>query len=153
MRWLFVSERMPVAGCSTTHSRRWWPSLVSFRAIRNGSASLGFRPCRCPSPFPSPSISRCFSIHSSLLCHWISFMFFFTTDVSKPFTYSLFWWVSRLGTGSGTRRCGPRGRAGCAWSRNLVSNVFPGWSLNLGPCSLMAVNVTTRLRCTPLINI
>ena len=27
----------------------------------------------------------------------------------RPFTYSLFRWVSRLGTGSGIRWCGPRG--------------------------------------------
>jgi len=27
----------------------------------------------------------------------------------RPFTYSLSRWVSRLGTGSGTRCCGPRG--------------------------------------------
>ena len=27
----------------------------------------------------------------------------------RPFTYSLLRWVSRLGTGSGTRCCGPRG--------------------------------------------
>src|SRR6218665_86064 len=27
---------------------------------RTGSAILGFRPCWCPSPFHSPSISRCF---------------------------------------------------------------------------------------------
>src|SRR6218665_3059359 len=29
----------------------------------------------CPSPFPSPSISRCFSIHSYFTCDWISFVF------------------------------------------------------------------------------
>jgi len=39
----------------------------------------------------------------------------------------------------------------CAWSRNLVSNVCPGRGLNLGPCSLMAANVITRLRRTPYI--
>src|SRR6218665_828674 len=30
-----------------------------------GSGILGFRPCWCPSPFPSPSIISMFSIHSS----------------------------------------------------------------------------------------
>src|SRR6218665_3873234 len=29
------------------------------------SGVLGFRPCWCPSPFPSPSLSGCFSMHSS----------------------------------------------------------------------------------------
>src|SRR6218665_722586 len=39
---------------------------MSFQAIGTGSGILGYRPCWCPSPFPlSPSISRCFSIHSS----------------------------------------------------------------------------------------
>src|SRR6218665_3314270 len=28
--------------------------------MKTGSGILGFRPCWCPSPFPSPSISRCF---------------------------------------------------------------------------------------------
>jgi len=39
------------------------------------------------------------------------------TDVSapigRPFTYSLFRWVPRLGTGSGTRCCDPCGGGGC----------------------------------------
>jgi len=38
----------------------------------------------CPSPFPfSPSISRCFSIHSSPAIEFHS-CFFFTADVSAP---------------------------------------------------------------------
>jgi len=38
---------------------------------------------------------------------------------------------------------------GCEWSRNLVSNFWPGRGLNPGPRSLMAANVITRLRRTP----
>src|SRR6218665_3471186 len=34
---------------------------------------LGFRPYWCPSPFPSPSISRCFPF--ALIGHWISIVF------------------------------------------------------------------------------
>src|SRR6218665_2274005 len=34
-------------------------SLDEFLGYRDGSGILGFRPCWCPSPFPSPSISRC----------------------------------------------------------------------------------------------
>src|SRR6218665_2448652 len=37
----------------------------------------------------------------------------------------------------------------CELSRNLVSHFCPGWDLNPGPRSLMAANVTTRLRRTP----
>src|SRR6218665_4062104 len=50
----------------------------------------------------------------------------------RPFTYSLFRCVSRLGTGSGIRCCDPRtglvegGEQECAWSRNLDPNVCPG---------------------------
>ena len=44
----------------------------------------------------------------------------------------------------------PEAEHWCTWSRNLVSNFCPGRGLNRGPCSLMAANVTTKLRCTPL---
>ena len=37
---------------------------------------------------------------------------------------------------------------GCAWSRNLGSNFCPDRGLNLGPRSLMAAKVTTRLQRT-----
>src|SRR6218665_1016568 len=71
---------------------------------------LGFCPCWCPSPFPLPSISRCFSIHSFSLDIEFHLCFFFTTNVSapigRPITYSLFRCVSRLGTGYGTKCCG-----------------------------------------------
>src|SRR6218665_2942684 len=43
-----------------------------------GSGILGFRPCWCPSPFPSPTISV-FSIHSS--SHAV---YFFMVAVSTP---------------------------------------------------------------------
>src|SRR6218665_1390050 len=44
---------------------------------------LGFRPCWCPSPFPSPSISRCFLF--TLLHQPLDFIrLFFTVAVSAP---------------------------------------------------------------------
>src|SRR6218665_302416 len=58
-----------------------------------GSGILGFHPCWCPSAFPSPSISRCFSIHSFSPVIEFHSCFLFTTNVSapinRPFTYSL----------------------------------------------------------------
>src|SRR6218665_1086289 len=48
-----------------------------------GSGILDFRPCWCPSPFPSPSIFQCFSIHSSYLP--LDFVhLFFMVAVSAP---------------------------------------------------------------------
>src|SRR6218665_2699220 len=41
-------------------------SLGEFLGYWTGSGILGSRPYWCPSPFPSPSISLCFSIHSAL---------------------------------------------------------------------------------------
>src|SRR6218665_554302 len=39
-------------------------SLGEFPGYWDWLGTLAFRPCWCPSPFSSPSISRCFSIHS-----------------------------------------------------------------------------------------
>src|SRR6218665_1033092 len=48
-----------------------------------GSGILGFRLCWCPSPFPSPSISRCFPF--TLLQLSLDFIrTFFTVAVSAP---------------------------------------------------------------------
>src|SRR6218665_2747191 len=39
--------------------------------------AMGYRPCWCPSPFPSPSIYRYISMHSLFFtCYWISFVFY-----------------------------------------------------------------------------
>src|SRR6218665_191283 len=66
-------------------------SLGEYPDFRTGSGILGFRPRWCPSPFPSPSISRCFSIHFSSPAIEFHSCFFFTTDVfapiGRPFTY------------------------------------------------------------------
>src|SRR6218665_59437 len=52
------------------------------------SGMLGYRQCWCLSPFSSPSISQCFSIHSSPAIGFHS-CFFFTTDVSAPIQSTL----------------------------------------------------------------
>src|SRR6218665_449238 len=126
---------------------------MSFQAIGTGSGILGYRQCWCPSPFPlSPSISRFFFLHSS---HAIGFhpCFFFKTDVSAPMRSTLHllmvsfqaWdWLWYPMLWSQMRSMG------CARSRNLVSNFCSGQGFNLGPRSLMAASVTTRLRRTPL---
>ena len=107
----------------------------------------GLSPLLVSIAFPVlPSISHCFSIHSSLPAIEYHSCFFFTTDVSAPtgwpFIYSLCRWVSRLRTGSGVPNVVvPEAEQGCAWSRNLISNFCPGRGLNLGPCCLMAANV------------
>src|SRR6218665_1088365 len=69
---------------------RWCPMFphflkVSFQAIGTGWFRYPGQPlamCWCPSPFPiSPSISLCFSIHSSSPAIGFHSCFFFTTDV------------------------------------------------------------------------
>ena len=80
-----------------------------------------------------------FSIHSSSLAIELNSCFLFSTDVSapigQPFTYSLFRWVSRLGTGSGTRCCGSRGGAGMRMKQKFISfkiSALAGvWTSNL----------------------
>src|SRR6218665_4150581 len=43
----------------------------------------------------------------------------------RPFTYSLFRRVSRLGTGSGTRCCGPRGGTAVRMEQKTRSKLLP----------------------------
>src|SRR6218665_3460732 len=52
------------------------------------SGILGNRPCWCSLPFPSSSLSQCFSIHSSPAIGFHS-CFFFTADVSAPIRSTL----------------------------------------------------------------
>jgi len=53
-----------------------------------GSGVLGFRPCWCPSPIFSPSISWRFPIHSSPAIGF-HLCFFFMADVSAPIRSTL----------------------------------------------------------------
>jgi len=70
--------------------------------------------------FPlSPSIYRCFpfTLHPPLDFIRVSFL---RPTYLHPFdrSFTSWWWVSRLGTGSGTRCCGPR--AGMVWSPRRI---------------------------------
>src|SRR6218665_3448674 len=68
------------------------PSLhhwVSFQATTAGSGIWGFRPCWYPSPFPSPSISWCFSIYSSSPAIGFHSCFFFAAGISAPIRSTL----------------------------------------------------------------
>src|SRR6218665_1080483 len=64
-------------------------SLGEFPGYWTGSGILGYCPCWCPSPFLSPSIAWCFSIHSSSPAIGLHSCFFFTTDVSAPIRSTL----------------------------------------------------------------
>jgi|SRR6218665_173670 len=65
-------------------------SLGEFQAIGTASGILEYRPCWCPSPFPSPSISRCFSIRSPSPAIEFHSCFFFTIDVSVSDLYLMY---------------------------------------------------------------
>ena len=79
---------------------------------------LGFRPYWCPSPFPSLSILGVF--HLLLDFNLVSSLRPYRHPFGRPFTYSLFRWVSRFGTGSGTRCCSPRGDSGAHGAENSI---------------------------------
>src|SRR6218665_2343527 len=64
-------------------------SLGTFLGHWADSGILGIRPCWCPSPFPLPSISRCFSIHSSSPAIGFYSCFFFMAYVSAPIRSTL----------------------------------------------------------------
>src|SRR6218665_1966026 len=65
-------------------------SLGEFQAIGTASGILEYRPCWCPSPFPSPSVSRCFSIRSPSPAIEFHSCFFFTIDVSVSDLYLMY---------------------------------------------------------------
>ena len=92
------------------------------------------------SPFVSKAFFFAFSSYLCVyqssflfLCHWISFVFFFTTEVSAPsFARPS---PPHRRTNSGIHlTCGPaEGDQECAQSRNLHPKCCPGRGLNLGP--------------------
>src|SRR6218665_909346 len=130
-------------------------SLGEYPDFRTGSGILGFCPRWCPSPFPSPSISRCFSIHFSSPAIEFHSCFFFTTDVfapiGRPFTY-FFGDFQGLGLALVPDIAVPEAEQGCACTRiymqysiyiqTICMYIYKS-RLNLGPFSLMAANVTT----------
>src|SRR6218665_252380 len=97
-------------------------------------------------------ISRFFSIHSSSPAIGFHSCFFFTTKVSAPIHSAdpsltpLLGEFPDLGLALVPNVVVPKAEQGCAWSRNLILNFCTGRGLNLGPCNLMATNVTTRLQ-------
>jgi len=105
-------------------------SLGEFLGNWAGSGILGYWPCWYSSPFPSPSIFRCFPfplLHQPLdFIHVSSLRPMYLHPIGRPFTYSLFRWVSRLWTGSGTRCCGPRGGTGVCIEHKSQSKFLPG---------------------------
>src|SRR6218665_2389809 len=69
----------------------------------------------------------------------------------RPFTYSLFSRVSRLGTAMALVPdvLVPEAEQWFAWSRKLDPNFCPGRGIHLGPWHLAATDVATRLPRTP----
>src|SRR6218665_1842308 len=101
-------------------------SLVGeFLGYWASSGILGFRPCWFPSPFLSPSKSRCFFIHSSSPAIGFHSCFFFTADVSAPIrsTLHLLTFLGEL-PGLGLALVPDvvvlKAEQRCAWSRNLL---------------------------------
>jgi len=69
---------------------------------------------------------------TSFTCHWISFVFLFYDWCICTYRTTLHlrtcWWVSRLGTISGTRYCGPRGGAEVGMKQKSLFK-FLSWSV------------------------
>src|SRR6218665_3975391 len=94
-----------------------------------GSGILGYHPSWRPPPFFLPSISQSFSIHSSSPAIGFHSCFFFTADASAPIRstlHLLFKGVSGLGLALVPNVAVPEAEQGCAWSRNLDPNFYPG---------------------------
>src|SRR6218665_207365 len=100
------------------------PDQVSFQTIRAGSGILDFRPCWCPSPFPLPSISRCFTIHTSSPAIVFHSCFFFTASLHPSLTHFLVEFPG-LGLALVPNVVVPEAEQRCAWSRNLDPNFCP----------------------------
>src|SRR6218665_1953020 len=103
-------------------------SLREFLGYWAASGTLSFRPCWCPSHFPSPSMSWCFSIHSSPAIGFHS-CFSFTADISasiRSTLHSLLGEFSGLGLALAPDVVVLEAEHGYAWIRNLDPNFCPG---------------------------
>jgi len=105
-------------------------SLGEFLGYWDGSGILGFRPCWCPSAFPSPSISWCFSI--TLLRLPLDFIRVSSYDrricthsVDPSLTHPLGEFPG-LGLALVLDVVVPKAEQSCTWSRNLNPNFCPG---------------------------
>src|SRR6218665_2032685 len=105
------------------------PSLHEFLGYWADSGILGFRPCWCPSrslrlpyldvlKFTLPYLPLDFIRVSSLRPTYLH-------PFIRPFTYSLFRWVCRLGTTCGIRCCGPRGGTKVRMEQKSQSKFLP----------------------------
>src|SRR6218665_643232 len=100
-------------------------SLVEFLGYWDWLWYPGFRPCWCPSPFPSPSISQCYSIHYSLPAIGFHLCFSLrpgTHSVDPSLTHFLGEFPG-LGLALVSDVVDPEAEQGCAWSRNLKPNL------------------------------
>src|SRR6218665_236733 len=97
-----------------------------------GSGDLGFRPCWCPSPFPSPFMHiSVFSIHSSspaigfhsCILHYGRRIC--THSVDPSLTHFLVEFPG-LGLALVSDDVVPEAEQGCAWNRNLDPNFYRG---------------------------
>src|SRR6218665_2096684 len=90
----------------------------------------GLSPVLVSNALPFVFHTWCFPF--AVICHWISIVFLLygrriaTNSVDPSLTHFL--GVSRLGTGSGTRCCGPRGGTGVCMEQKLDPNFCPGRS-------------------------
>jgi len=103
-----------------------------------------------------------FVFHTSMFFHslfftclWISFVFLLydwciCTHQSTLHLLTFLGEFQGLGLALTSDAVVQEAEQGCAWSRNLASNFYPGRGLTLGLCNLMAAKVTTRLQRTPL---
>src|SRR6218665_3063150 len=87
----------------------------------------GLSPVLVSIAFPSPFILYVFlSLFLPLDFNRVSsFRPTYRHPFGRPFPYSLFRWVSRLGTGSGTRCCGPRGGTAVRMEQITLSKFLP----------------------------
>ena len=122
---------------------------MSFQAVGTGSGVHRLF------PFCLPYIGVfLFTLHMPLDFIRVSSLrptYMYLHPLDRPFTW--WWWVSKFGTGSGTRCCDPKRRSmGCAWSRHVVSNFCPitiNFARDAGhlPTRLRSrYNVTARLQ-------
>src|SRR6218665_2727222 len=90
-----------------------------------GSGILGYRPSWCLSPFPSPSISRCFPFTLRLPLDFFrvsSLRPTYLHPFGQPFTYSLLGEFPGLGLALVPNVVVPEAEQRCTWSRNRDPN-------------------------------
>src|SRR6218665_4180208 len=82
-----IGRKSEIGGENASWPQGGWTPLVS--RLMGWLWYPGLPPVLVSIAFPFPSISRCFSIHSSSLAIGFHSCFFFTTDVSAPIRSTL----------------------------------------------------------------